>query len=266
MSTSNRRCAVALRFSLLFVLAAVVAAGCGGSDSGDAAGKSSKRDGKTTTVTSTPSTTETTTSTDEATKPVADAGDGRFCGDKSDQATVAKRANAYKASPGTKLDAGTKYVVEVTTTEGAFNITVDQKQGPTAAANFVGLVRDCFYDGIVFHRVIKGFMVQTGDPQGTGTGGPGYSIKDDNVTEDYQPGVVAMANAGPDTGGSQFFVVQGDTVQLGPAYSIFGHVDAAGLNVIDKIANTKVTTGGDGAPSSPVKPIRIITARLVQGA
>ena len=102
-------------------------------------------------------------------------------------------------------------------TAGDFDITVDQKAGPIAAANFVSLVERGFYDGVVFHRVIEDFMVQTGDPRGDGTGGPGYAIDDDPVKQPYRIGSVAMANAGPDTGGSQFFIIHGEQgVQLPP--------------------------------------------------
>jgi cyclophilin family peptidyl-prolyl cis-trans isomerase len=177
---------------------------------------------------------------------------------------VASRADKYKTAPTEKLDPKKTYVVHVVTTDGAFDIKLDQKAGPIAAANFAFLVKDHFYDGIIFHRVIKDFMVQTGDPTGTGTGGPGYAIKDDKVTGSYTRGTVAMANAGPDTGGSQFFIVQGTTVdqQLGKNYAIFGHVDAAGMKVIDKIATAETTTGDDGAQSKPVKPVKIVSATL----
>lgn len=254
MSDLHRRRLAALPLLFLLLACTLFVAACGGNNSSSATKKatSSTRD-------------------DAAGTAATPKGDGGGSTDATAtggdaaalDAKVAKRQDSYDKSPGTPLDAGTNYVVRVTTNLGAFDIKVDQKAGPLAAANFVGLVKAGYYDGIKFHRIIKGFMVQTGDPTGTGMGGPGYSIKDDNVTGSYAPGVVAMANAGPDTGGSQFFVVQGTDVQLGPDYSIFGNVDAAGLKTIDKIANVKVS-GAEN--STPVDPVRIVSAKLVEGA
>jgi cyclophilin family peptidyl-prolyl cis-trans isomerase len=226
---------------LLLLAVGLLASACGG-DSG-----SSSKDSKSSKAASSSSSDDT-------------SGGG---GDSSSD-DVASRADKYDTAPTDKLDPGKTYVVHVRTTAGDFDIKLDQKAGPIAAANFAFLVKDHFYDGIIFHRVIKDFMVQTGDPTGTGTGGPGYAIKDDKVTGSYSRGTVAMANAGPDTGGSQFFIVQGTTVdqQLGKDYSIFGHVDAAGMKVIDKIASAETTTGDDGAQSKPVKPVKIISATI----
>ena len=177
---------------------------------------------------------------------------------------VAKRADSYKSAPSEKLDATKKYEVELDTDKGTIKIAVDPKVGPIAAANFVFLVKEGFYDGVKFHRILDDFMIQTGDPTGTGMSGPGYTIKDDDVKGTYERGVVAMANAGPDTGGSQFFIVQGSAVQLPPDYSIFGKVtDKASLATVDKIAGVKVEAGPNGEPSSPTKPVRIRTAKLV---
>ena len=261
MSDLHRRRLAALPFLALFLVCALLVGACGSDDS------SGSKDSKATTASKSDDSTDTTDteSTDGGGSTDADADADAAAGgdDASLDATVAKRQDSYDKSPGTPLDAGTTYVVRVTTNLGAFDITVDQKAGPIAAANFVGLVKDGYYDGIKFHRIIKGFMVQTGDPTGTGMGGPGYSIKDDDVTGSYTPGVVAMANAGPDTGGSQFFVVQGTDVQLGPDYAIFGKVDAAGLKTIDKIANVEVS-GAEN--STPVETVQIISAKLVEGA
>jgi cyclophilin family peptidyl-prolyl cis-trans isomerase len=255
MLASNPRRHAALPLVLVLIVASLLIAACG-DDSSDSSSKSKTKSAATTTSSSSDSSSSSDTST------TSGGGDTA----KVDDAEVAKRADKYSKTPGTPLDKGTTYVVEVKTTDGSFDITIDQKEGPIAAANFVGLVKDGFYDGIKFHRVIKGFMVQTGDPTGTGTGGPGYTIKDDTVTESYKPGVVAMANAGPDTGGSQFFIVQGSGVDLPPSYSVFGHVDAAGLKTIDKIANAQVEAGADGANSSPKDAIYIESAKLIKGA
>lgn len=125
---------------------------------------------------------------------------------------------------------------------------------PMAVKNFISLSTKRFYNSLIFHRVIKDFMIQGGDPSGNGTGGPGYSFKDElnPATESYKQGyvkgVIAMANAGPDTNGSQFFIMLKDT-PLPHNYSIFGKV-IAGLDVVDKIGN--VPTGSADRPVDPV--------------
>ncbi len=116
------------------------------------------------------------------------------------------------------------------------NIVFDllPNDGPKAASNFVYLVKHKFYDGLTFHRIVPGFVVQGGDPTGTGMGGPGYQFADDPVHVPYAQGIVAMANAGPNTNGSQFFIMLEDT-PLPPAYSVFGRV-VNGMDVVQKIA------------------------------
>lgn len=104
---------------------------------------------------------------------------------------------------------------------------------PKAASNFVFLAHDHFYDGLTFHRVEPGFVIQGGDPNGNGTGGPGYQFADEPVTRKYTRGIVAMANAGPNTNGSQFFIMLADT-PLPPQYTIFGEV-VSGMDVVDAI-------------------------------
>jgi len=243
MSISLERASRAHRILLTLLVAlvaAVLAAGCGGDDDKGSDSKSSSK------------------TSSEA----SGGGDSASGNDKDLDAEVAKREGKYDAPPTEKLDAATKYPVTMETTEGTFTIVVDPKLAPIASANFVFLVKDGFYDGIKFHRVMKEFMIQGGDPTGTGTGGPGYNLKDDPVKGTYKRGVVAMANAGPDTGGSQFFVVQGANVQLPPDYIIFGNVDEAGMKVVDKIADVSVETGANGEPSSPTKTVRIISAKL----
>lgn len=107
-------------------------------------------------------------------------------------------------------------------------------QSPKAASNFVFLVKEGFYDGLNFHRVVPGFVIQGGDPAGNGTGGPGYSFEDEPVALDYSKGIVAMANAGPNTNGSQFFIMLSDHLELPKQYTIFGRV-ISGQEVVDKI-------------------------------
>lgn len=182
-----------------------------------------------------------------------------------DDAKIARRADSYDKAPTAKIDPAQTWFADVATTKGTFTIELLPKEGPRAASNFAALAEDGFYDGVKFHRIIKGFMVQTGDPLGTGVGGPGYSIPDDKVNLPYKRGIVAMANAGPDTGGSQFFIVQGDEASsLPPNYAIFGRV-TKGMQVIDAIADTPVTTNEQGEPSKPTETVRITGVTIRNG-
>lgn len=130
---------------------------------------------------------------------------------------------------------------------------------PNTVNNFVTLAKKGFYDGLTFHRVIKGFMIQGGDPNGNGTGGPGYKFADElnpatpSYKAGYKRGVVAMANAGPNTNGSQFFIMHAD-YPLPNAYTIFGKV-VSGIEVVDKIANVQV--GQNDMPVSPVTMTKV---------
>lgn len=124
--------------------------------------------------------------------------------------------------------------VRIKTTKGDIVFELLPKEGPKAASNFYYLVNRKFYDGLTFHRVEPGFVIQGGDPLGNGTGGPGYKFEDDKVNLSYNEGIVAMANSGPNTNGSQFFIMLGDT-PLPPSYSIFGRV-TSGMDVVKKIA------------------------------
>ncbi len=229
MSDAVRRFLV---LSMTCVLALVLAAGCGDDADSDAE------------------------STDS--EPAAATEDGDSDSD------VAARADSYDEAPSERLDADGTYVVRMETSEGDFDIRVLPESAPIAASNFVFLVKEGFYDGITFHRVIDGFMVQAGDPLGDGTGGPGYQLEDDPVKGSYKRGTVAMANAGPNTGGSQFFIVQGTNVDesLSKDYVIFGSVDEEGMKVVDKIAAVEVEPGPSGEPSSPVEDVVIERATL----
>jgi cyclophilin family peptidyl-prolyl cis-trans isomerase len=149
---------------------------------------------------------------------------------------------------------GEKHVVTIETEKGPIEIEVDADLGPLAAENFVDLAACGFYDGTVFHRVVPGFVIQGGDPTGTGSGGPGYEFKDDPVGVPYTRGTVAMANAGPDTNGSQFFIVLEDVPEggLAPAYSVFGHV-TKGMETVDAIAAAADAQN----PTNPIKMDRV---------
>jgi peptidylprolyl isomerase len=119
------------------------------------------------------------------------------------------------------------------------------------------LAEDGYYNGTPFHRIVKGFVIQGGDPTGTGSGGPGYKFDDEPVSKDYERGILAMANAGPNTNGSQFFIVLDDLRgRLPKNYTIFGRV-TGGLDVVDTIANTPTTVGRSGENSTPTEPVTL---------
>ncbi|MBW3666012.1 MAG: peptidylprolyl isomerase [Actinobacteria bacterium] len=136
------------------------------------------------------------------------------------------------------IDLGKRYQASLDTNHGPIEIGLLPERSPLAVNNFVFLARDGFYDGVIFHRVIENFMVQGGDPTGTGRGGPGYRFRDELEGEgNYGRGTVAMANAGPNTNGSQFFICHGD-VGLPHQYTIFGEV-TSGMETVDSIATTE---------------------------
>lgn len=127
------------------------------------------------------------------------------------------------------------YDVVIDTDKGAITLELDPKLAPVTVNNFVSLANDGYYNGIIFHRVVPQFVIQGGDPTGTGTGGPGYKFADEPVKGEYVDGAVAMANAGPDTNGSQFFICIDDCRQkLTPNYNLFGVV-TSGLDVAKSI-------------------------------
>jgi len=136
------------------------------------------------------------------------------------------RASTFENPPPTCIDQNKTYTALVETTSGNFTITLDPKAAPHTVNNFVVLSRYHFFDGIAFHRIVPGFVVQGGDPTGTGSGGPGYTFADElpSGMDAYKTGTVAMANAGPDTNGSQFFVVLDPAGLTTPSYSVFGQV------------------------------------------
>ncbi len=142
--------------------------------------------------------------------------------------------------------------VTLRTTLGDVRIEIYRDRAPKTAENFLSLVRKGFYNGLTFHRVIPGFMIQGGCPKGTGTGGPGYEIPDEfgpGLRHDG-PGVLSMANAGPNTGGSQFFITLAPTPWLDGKHAIFGRV-RGGQEVIEKIA--AVPRDGNDRPKTPVR-------------
>jgi cyclophilin family peptidyl-prolyl cis-trans isomerase len=126
-----------------------------------------------------------------------------------------------------------KKSAEIVTNKGTIDIQFFWDEGPLAESNFIFLAQQGFYNGLTFHRREEGFVIQGGDPLGNGKGGPGYSFKDEPVTRKYTRGIVAMANSGPNTNGSQFFIMLADN-NLPPSYTIFGQV-TTGMDVVDKI-------------------------------
>ncbi len=144
------------------------------------------------------------------------------------------------------------------TTEGDFTMELFTDKVPGTVGNFVNLTRKGFYDGTVFHRVIPGFMIQGGDPNGDGTGGPGYDIKDEfhpSLKHD-QPGILSMANRGPNTGGSQFFITVAPTPWLDGKHAIFGKV-VSGFDVVEKISNVKTQPGDRPVDDVVIKKITV---------
>ncbi len=140
----------------------------------------------------------------------------------------------------------------LTTDKGDISVDLFTDGAPKAANNFVDLAKKGFYDGVIFHRIVPGFVIQGGDPTGTGRGGPGYQFEDEPFTGEYYRGTLAMANAGPNTNGSQFFICLGDlTGSLPKKYTIFGQV-TKGMDVVDAIA-----AGKTGAQDRPVEPVKI---------
>ncbi len=160
-------------------------------------------------------------------------------------------ANQYPQPPAMQIDTSKTYTAVLDTNKGAITVKLFADEAPNTVNNFVFLAREGFYDGVIFHRVISGFMIQGGDPTGTGTGGPGYRFADEldaSRSHGYKMGTLAMANAGPNTNGSQFFIMHVD-YGLPPQYAVFGKT-IDGLDVVDEIART--ATGANDRPLDDV--------------
>lgn len=166
-------------------------------------------------------------------------------------ADSAAAAKSWSSPPPMAIDEKAAYTAVMRTSEGNISIALDPKQAPKTVNNFVFLAKEGFFDGLTFHRVIPDFVIQGGDPDGNGTGGPGYSFADELPKAGaYKLGSVAMANSGPDTNGSQFFIITGQQgVQLPPNYSLFGQV-TKGLDVAEKIST--MAAPGTETPDPPV--------------
>jgi cyclophilin family peptidyl-prolyl cis-trans isomerase len=219
----------------LLVGLALIAAGCGSDDSSDTSSAAA----------STPATTPTTA-----------AG----C-----QAVPAAQAKSAKADKPTKeLTAGETVTVTLETNCGTIPIELDTERAPKTASSFASLAEQGFYDGVSFHRIAPGFVVQGGDPQGTGLGGPGYQVVEKPPADlTYTRGVVAMAKTElekPGTSGSQFFIVTGQDVGLPPDSALVGTVTGDGMATVDKIEATP--TGAQDVPTEPI----VISKATVSGA
>ena len=179
-------------------------------------------------------------------------------------AATARPSSALKPPTATPLasapaqPAGDGTTVTLHTAKGDIVISIYNQSAPVASQNFVNLASAGFYDGVVFHRIVPGFVIQGGDPTGTGTGGPGYTFPDEPFAGSYTLGTVAMANAGPNTNGSQFFIVVGNGVQLAPDYTIFGTV-TSGMDVAQQIAS-----GPRGGPQDDqaLQPVKILSTTV----
>ena len=165
----------------------------------------------------------------------------------------------WPSPPPMTIDPASSYTAVLNTSAGAITVELLAGEAPSTVNNFVFLAQQGFYNNVTFHRTIEGFMIQGGDPTGTGGGGPGYRFADEMVQRPYTRGVMAMANAGPNTNGSQFFIMHAD-YPLPPNYTIFGQA-VAGLETIDAIATAPTQPGGEG--STPVNPVVIQSVEIV---
>ncbi len=179
---------------------------------------------------------------------------------ESTQKPMPQNSKTWDKAPAMSIDPTKKYAALIKTSEGNIVVDLDARATPITVNNFVFLAKNNFYDNTIFHRVVKNFMIQGGDPLGDGTGGPGYTFDDEPITKDYKRGTVAMANRGPNTNGSQFFIMHQD-YPLSKNYVIFGSV-SNGLDALDKIANADVVTAQSGELSKPVNPVQILTIEI----
>ena len=167
------------------------------------------------------------------------------------QQTETRMPKSYSSPPPMSIDPNKTYTATMETGEGTMTAELYPKIAPQTVNAFVFLAREGFYEGVIFHRVIPGFMIQGGDPAGTGTGGPGYKLKAEFNDMKHERGVLSMARTSdPNSAGSQFFVMHANSPHLDNQYTAFGKV-TSGLEVIDKIANAP--KGAQDRPTNPVK-------------
>jgi len=181
--------------------------------------------------------------------------DGETC--RAAEASPPAGPTTYDAPPPLTIDESKAYTATIATSCGDIVVRLDAKAAPRTVNNFVFLAREGFYDGLTFHRVVPGFVIQGGDPAGDGTGGPGYTFADELPDDGYPTGSVAMANSGPGTNGSQFFIVTGDAGFLPNSYSRFGTV-TKGLDVAQAIERFADPNADPGDPASQVPTATIL--------
>jgi len=174
--------------------------------------------------------------------------------------TTKKIMNLSK--PSMQIDKTKQYTAILSTSEGDIEIVLSASTTPVTVNNFVYLAKNKFYNNTIFHRVIDGFMIQGGDPNGDGTGGPGYKFDDEKFNGEYSRGTIAMANSGPNTNGSQFFIMHRD-YPLPQNYVIFGKV-IKGLDIVDKIAEAPVTKNAFGENSTPINPVIVKSVTVLE--
>lgn len=171
--------------------------------------------------------------------------------------TEGGKAMQWTSPPPMSIDQGKEYQATIKTNLGDIVVQLFPEDAPIAVNNFVFLARQGFYNGVKFHRVMKGFVIQGGDPTGTGYGGPGYNFSDEEVTRDYIAGTLAMANSGANTNSSQFFITLADlSGQLAKKYTIFGIV-TGGFDVVQKIGDVPVTKTANSELSLPTVDVHI---------
>jgi cyclophilin family peptidyl-prolyl cis-trans isomerase len=176
--------------------------------------------------------------------------------DVTEKVVETMKPKQYTSPPPMTIDPKKFYTATIVTDKGTMTVKLFASETPVTVNNFIFLAREGFYASTIFHRIIKGFMIQGGDPLGTGMGGPGYTFVDEKVTRDYTRGTIAMANSGPNTNGSQFFIMHAD-YPLPKNYVIFGAIDpsdTASLQTLDAIATAPTTDNGMGETSKPVTP------------
>jgi cyclophilin family peptidyl-prolyl cis-trans isomerase len=159
----------------------------------------------------------------------------------------------YPSPPEIQIDSSKTYTAVLQTSKGTLTLELNTKDTPITTNNFIFLAKEGFYDNTRFHRIISGFMIQGGDPKGDGTGGPGYKFEDEKFSGSYTRGTIAMANAGPNTNGSQFFIMH-QNYQLPPNYTIFGQlIGEESFKTLDAIAASPVTLSPMGEQSAPTE-------------
>ncbi|MGI8553324.1 MAG: peptidylprolyl isomerase [Dehalococcoidia bacterium] len=163
-------------------------------------------------------------------------------------------AKSYASAPPMSINGDHRYSATLQTDKGDLRIELFPKDAPETVNNFVFLARDGFYDGVTFHRVIPGFMAQGGDPTGTGTGGPGYKFRDEQNSQKHETGSLSMANSGPNTNGSQFFICYGPQPHLNGRHTIFGKV-VEGMDIVRSFAERDPSRGT--TPGTKISHIEI---------